>query len=219
MKILRFIKKAIILSIGFAFSIFFALTIYSLSYVALSNFGVSIDNGFFELVILILALMVLISFFVFWLKNKSVKIKLLAIFCLTIFYILGRSYALQSTNLYFRVMKIVNEADATASKEWLSAMNLNDSKKLLESEKKHVTSYKEALEIDLRTIPRTKDYIEKKHSVIKEVLEYDEQVASGAVKSTEEEANKTIEEFKRKLSVANIGAINKPFWMDFFLVI
>lgn len=219
MKILRFINRVVFLSVGFALSIFFALTLHSLSIIVLSNSGVYKDNGFFELVLLVFLLIWLILFFVFWLKIKSVKIKLLAIFCLTILYIFGRSYAVKSASPYFRVMKIVNKADAVQSKEFLSAMDSNDSKKIIEAEKKHADSYKEALEVDLKSMPRTKDYIEKKYNVIKEVLEYDEKVLSGLLKPTKEEADKKIEEFKRKLNIANIGAINRPFWMDFFFVI
>ena len=126
---------------------------------------------------------------------------------------------MKSASPYFRVMKIVNKADAVQSKEFLSAMDSNDSKKIIEAEKKHADSYKEALEVDLKSMPRTKDYIEKKYNVIKEVLEYDEKVLSGLLKPTKEEADKKIEEFKRKLNIANIGAINRPFWMDFFFVI
>ncbi len=219
MKILRFIKRAIVLSVGFALSIFFALTIYSLSYVVLLNLGVNRDNGFFELAVLILPLIALISFFVFWLKIKSVKIKILAIFCLTAFYILGRSYAVQSANPYFRAMKIVDEAETTARKEWLSTMDANDSKKYIGAERKYVGLYKQALEVDLRTMPRAKDYIEKKYHVIKEILDYDEQVISVAIKPTEEETNKKGEEFKNKLSIVNSGTIITPFWMQFFFVI
>jgi len=219
MKILKFIKKAIVLSIGFAISIFFALTTYSLSYVALLNFGVNRDNDFFELAVLILPLIALISFFVFLLKNKSTKIKLLGIFCLAVFYILSRSYAVQSANSYFRAMKIVDEAETTAHKEWLSTMESNDSKKYIEAERKYVGLYKQALEIDLRTMPRAKDYIENKYSVIKEILDYDEQIIYGTVKPTEEETNKKGEEFKNKLSIVNSGAIRIPFWMSFFFVV
>lgn len=198
---------------------FFALTVYSLSYVVLLNFGVNRDNSLFELVVVAFPLFALISFFIFWLKKKSTKIKLLAIFCLTVFYLLSRSYAVHSANEYFKAMKIVDVAETTARKEWLSTMQSNDSKKYIEAERKYVGLYKQALEIDLRTMPRAKVYIEKKYSIIKEILDYDEQVISGTVKTTQEEANKKGEGFKNKLSTVNSEVIIIPFWMQFFFVI
>jgi hypothetical protein len=98
-------------------------------------------------------------------------------------------------------------------------MESNDNKKYIEAERKYVGLYKQALEIDLRTMPRAKDYIEKKYGVIKEILDYDEQVISGTIKPTEEETNKKGEEFKSKLSIVNSGAIIIPFWMQFFFVV
>jgi len=127
------IKNIIKLITGLSVSLSFALVVYSISYVYLLNTGIQKNESRFELYVLLLSLVALITLLIIWLKSRTYKVMIISLFALAISYILGKIYTTNLAKPYFQVMKLIAEAEGSVKKDWLA--ETSNKNKYLDGEK------------------------------------------------------------------------------------
>lgn len=208
--------RILVILLGLIIASLYALTTYSVLYIY--AYGAGIGDTTYS----VLFLTGLVPFIVFslvliiWLISKKYIYNTIILIILTMYYFIGRNYALNAYKPIINAFQLVNKAKQQQT--LIRNNNAPIDEKFIKNETEAVSLYKEAAELHTDSFRWAKPWFNNLYLVEKESLDYYQQVASGKIKQTQKEFDKKTSELDNKeLETANSLA-GPPFWVKFFRV-